>query len=1082
MFSDLGLNKKNAIIFGIIVSFVLLLAASSLYSFSNVGSSLEEYAELNQDYKIASDINKQTLLLRLKMKDFLLSNSDDDLSKFNQQLDALNAAISLAEQQINKPERKALVREVIALRDRYVTAFEQVQDIIKTRNLIIVEGYRPAVVGMRERLSKLIETAYNDGDTQAAFLGDQAIQPLLLGRIFFTRYFRTSAASDLERANQEFGERFNTAKNKLTTAIQDPQRRKLMQESFALHLKLLSIVKEMTNLIEQRNNIVFNTLDVIGPEIVKVSESISASVDKDRIALGNATQSSVSDGSNIAILFSLIVVAVSVFVTFLMSRILVKPMINAADIAKQIASGNLNNHIEIHSQDETGQLLSAMQSIQNKLNQVIEADITNLVNNANQGNLSGRIALNDKQGAYRNLCEGINDLVTISENIVSDAARVMSALANGDLSQTIETEYKGAFNELKNNANNTTQMLKLVIEENVQEQVDQAKVGNLSGRLQTHDKRGFYLDLCNGFNDLVSTCDSVLQEASQLLAAMSKGDMSHRIEGQYAGAFEKLQKDANNTNRMLSQVIETEIQSIVSSAHQGDLTKRIETQGKEGLFLTLSEGINQMVQVSEDVVTDIGRIMAALAQGRLNEKITRDYQGVFDTLKQDANQTTQKLSQTIQEEIQVVINSAKHGDLSKQLQESDKQGFYFDLASGINELLNTNNSLVTETGKLFAGLAVGDLSISMKGEYQGDFLKLKENAHATIDLLKQVIEGDIQQIVDNAKSGKLTSRIELEDKQGFFATLSRSINELVNISEQVINDTNQVAQSLATGDLTQRINNDYEGTFAQLKQSINDSTEKMAHTISDIYRAAESVSSGSREISKGNADLSFRTESQATSLEETTATMKEITDQVTATATRAKDSAKMADDARNIALQGGETVSSAVVAMEQINRSSKKISDIIGVIDDIAFQTNLLALNAAVEAARAGESGRGFSVVASEVRSLAQRSAQAAKEIKALIIESAQKVEDGTGLVNSAGDKLTQIVESVSQVQEAVNVILSDATNQQDSISQVFETIDGLNMNTQQNAALVEESTSAARLMSDQAQQMFDLVNEFKTS
>ncbi len=913
-------------------------------------------------------------------------------------------------------------------------------------------------------------------------MGDQAIQALLLGRIYFTRYLRTTSQSDLDRVNLEFGNRFTEAKDKLTAAIQNPQRIAWLNESFELTKKLLVTVDDIAGLVAQRNELVLNNLDVIGPKIADLSDQIVKSVDEDRVALGNATRESIASGIQISMVVALLVVALAVGATFLTARLVVRPMIEASRIANSLAEGNLNNEINITSKDETGQLLTAMRSIQGRLNNVIEQEIAQLVSSANQGNLSQRISLSDKQGAYKHLCAGINELVDISEAIVSDSARVMSALSNGDLSQTIDRDYQGSFAELKDNANATTAMLKMVIEENVQEQVDNAKAGNLSGRLDTAGKSGFYLALCDGFNELSETCESILNETSTTLAAMAKGDMSQRISGDYSGAFKKLQQDANATSSMLSKVIEQEIQGLVNAAKNGDLSQRVATEGKAGLFLTLSDGINQLVDVSENIISDVARIMSALAAGELDQKIERDYQGIFNTLKQDANQTSEKLAHAIEHEIQGMIDQAKSGHLDGQIDEQGKTGFYLRLATGINELLRTNNRLVQETGSVFAGLAAGNLNISMSGDYQGDFAKLQENAHTTIEMLKQVIEGDIQTIVDAAKAGDLTERIDLEDKAGFFATLSSSINELVDVNERIINDTNQVAQGLATGDLTQRISNQYQGIFASLKQSINESSENISTTITEIYQAADSVSTASQEISTGNADLSNRTEAQATSLEETTATMKELTEQVTATARRAKDSANLADKAKSIALEGGETVDSAVNAMEQINQSSRKISDIIGVIDEIAFQTNLLALNAAVEAARAGESGRGFSVVAGEVRTLAQRSAQAAKEIKGLIMESAQKVTDGTTLVNHAGDKLQQIVDSVGKVYEAIDVIRTDASSQQNSISQMFEVIDNLNVNTQQNAALVEESSSAAKLMKDQAEQMFNLVNGFKTA
>ena len=288
--------------------------------------------------------------------------------------------------------------------------------------------------------------------------------------------------------------------------------------------------------------------------------------------------------------------------------------------------------------------------------------------------------------------------------------------------------------------------------------------------------------------------------------------------------------------------------------------------------------------------------------------------------------------------------------------------------------------------------------------------------------------------------------------------------------------------ALAQGDLTQLMSGAYEGELDKIKVSVNAALTNLTNTMSTVRDAVEAVTAGSEQITKGNEDLSQRTSEQASALEETSASMEEMTSTVKQNADNAKQANQLAIAARDTADKGGAVTKKAVDAMGEINKSSKKIADIITVIDEIAFQTNLLALNAAVEAARAGEHGRGFAVVAAEVRNLAQRSATAAKEIKGLINESIQRVTDGSDLVNQSGKTLEEIVSSVKRVTDIIAEITAASQEQASGIDQVNKAIMSMDETTQQNAALVEETTSAAQSMKDQAQELMRQVEVFKIS
>jgi methyl-accepting chemotaxis protein len=345
---------------------------------------------------------------------------------------------------------------------------------------------------------------------------------------------------------------------------------------------------------------------------------------------------------------------------------------------------------------------------------------------------------------------------------------------------------------------------------------------------------------------------------------------------------------------------------------------------------------------------------------------------------------------------------------------------------------------------------------------------------------EKAVEREIDGVVQAAAAGDFSQRIPTEGKKGFTLNLSNAMNGLCDTTGKALEDLASMMGSLATGDMTQRISAEYQGMFGKLKDDANKMADQIGTIVSEIKASAREVTNASAEISTSTTDLSQRTEEQAASLEETSASMEEISATVKKNAENAQQANQSAAGTRDVADRGGQVVAKAVDAMAKIEESSRKISDIIGVIDEIARQTNLLALNAAVEAARAGEAGRGFAVVASEVRSLAQRSSQAAKDIKDLITNSNGQVKDGVDLVNKAGTALTEIVESIKKVADIVSDITNASIEQSTGIEQVNKALTQMDEVTQQNSALVEENAATAKTLEHQAKAMDERVAFFK--
>jgi|GEM_PF-286614 len=391
-------------------------------------------------------------------------------------------------------------------------------------------------------------------------------------------------------------------------------------------------------------------------------------------------------------------------------------------------------------------------------------------------------------------------------------------------------------------------------------------------------------------------------------------------------------------------------------------------------------------------------------------------------------------------------------------------------------LLGNPDNLPYDTEISLVGLTFGLIAIALRDE-EGNHVG---TAVQWLDLTEERdAQGQVESMISDAISGMLDSRINTAEYAGFMKGLGDNINSLMDAIVEPINEAINVAQALSDGDLSQTMDGEYAGEFLALADAMNGSIENLNNMVTEIRSASTNVFDSSREIAEGNNELSHRTESQASSLEETASAMEELTSTVQQNAENASEASRLSSSVMTKASSGGDVVKNAITAMSDINKSSKKIADIISVIDEIAFQTNLLALNAAVEAARAGEQGRGFAVVAAEVRNLAQRSAGAAKEIKGLINDSVEAVGQGTKLVDETGQTFTELVTAIEEVGKMIGDIDSAGKEQSAGIGEVSAAVSQMDEMTQQNAALVEEAAASSKSMEEQSQALLDQVAFF---
>lgn len=709
------------------------------------------------------------------------------------------------------------------------------------------------------------------------------------------------------------------------------------------------------------------------------------------------------------------------------------------------------------------------------INALIE-DAFMLAEAAVEGNLRARANPDRHKGDFRRIIEGFNSTLDSITEPMAITSEYLNAISVGDIPESLELDFKGDFNLMKDSLNTSTAAINALVEDTML-LVSGAMEGRLDVRADTQRHKGDYRRIISGVNSTLDAITGPINMAADIIERIAAGDIPDIVSEQYKGSFDTLKANLNQCIISIGQLVDdTEI--LTHRALEGDFHYRADSTKHRGDFERIIIGINETLDALIDPINLSAEYLEKIASGNLPDLIENNYKGDFVDIINNLNECILAISNLIKD-AGLLADAAVAGNLDVRADEFEHKGDYQKIVHGMNATLEAISEPFTMASSTISNLASGNIPEINNREFNGDWDHLRKNLNVCIESLNKLVL-DANHLVEGALAGKLDNRADVEAHSGDYRKIVEGINSTLDAVIYPLKEATAVMASMSEGDFSIMMTGEYQGDHALLKNSLNNTNSSINEMMMKVRGLVESVENGSSQVSSASNTLSQGATEQAGSIEEVSATMSEMKNKIRESAENAEQANQLTEQAKENALEGDSKMKNMLDAMKSINDASSEISRIIKAIDEIAFQTNLLALNAAVEAARAGQHGKGFAVVAEEVRTLAQRSAQAAKETTELIEGTISRVQRGTHIAEDTAGALREIVDGIAAISNLVNEISIGTGQQTKGIDQVADTLMQIERITQSNTASAEQSAASSQELSGQSQSLRGTINQFK--